>query len=135
MKICKKCKIEKLKSDFYTHPGMKDGFLSFCKNCINSPERKKSNKEYMRNVRFLVLQKYSAEIPFCSCCNETIIEFLGIDHIEGKGNLHRKELIKNGFTIYLWLRKNHYPNGFRVLCHNCNLSLGYNQYCPHGNLK
>jgi hypothetical protein len=58
---------------------------------------------------------------------------LGIDHINGGGTKHRKE-IKN-FGIYKWLIDNNYPLGYRVLCHNCNCSLGFNGYCPHGEIK
>jgi hypothetical protein len=30
-----------------------------------------------------------------------------------------------------WLRKNGFPKGFRVLCHNCNFAHGHYGYCPH----
>jgi hypothetical protein len=33
--------------------------------------------------------------------------------------------------LYLWLKRNNYPTGFRVLCHNCNLAIGFYGYCPH----
>lgn len=33
-----------------------------------------------------------------------------------------------------WLIHNRFPEGFRVLCFNCNNSLGMHGYCPHGNL-
>lgn len=36
-----------------------------------------------------------------------------------------------GWVITLWLKKNNYPPGFRVLCMNCNFSLGMRGYCPH----
>ncbi len=67
----------------------------------------------------------------CVCCGETIFEFLSIDHINGGGSKHRKELKLQGTNFYRWLRDNNYPSGYRVLCYNCNLSLGFNGYCPH----
>jgi hypothetical protein len=91
----------------------------------------KAQKKYNQKIRFDVLQTYSGKYPQCACCGESKIEFLGINHINGKGNLHRKELTKQGTTLYLWLKKNNYPVGFNVLCHNCNLSMGYYGYCPH----
>jgi hypothetical protein len=33
--------------------------------------------------------------------------------------------------MYTWLRNQGYPNGFRTLCHNCNLARGFYGYCPH----
>lgn len=66
---------------------------------------------------------------FCSCCGETHIEFLTIDHINGGGTKHRKsEKIGN---IYYWLRRNGYPSGYRVLCFNCNCARGHFGCCPH----
>jgi hypothetical protein len=64
----------------------------------------------------------------CACCGESRYEFLAIDHINGGGTQHHKQIRT---PIVRWLRKNNYPEGFRVLCHNCNQSLGQYGYCPH----
>jgi hypothetical protein len=53
----------------------------------------------------------------CAKCGDTTDEFLQIDHINGGGTEHRKQI---GSGIYRWLRKNQWPEGFRVLCANCN---------------
>lgn len=74
----------------------------------------------------------------CACCGETHMEFLSIDHIDGKGAEHRRTglgPITNGAGLYSWLIKNNFPAGLRVLCMNCNFSIGHSGYCPHGNLK
>lgn len=68
----------------------------------------------------------------CQCCGETHIEFLTVDHINGGGTQHRKVLNKEGRTFYVWLREMGYPkDDFRVLCYNCNCSMGRVGYCPH----
>lgn len=67
----------------------------------------------------------------CSCCKENRYEFLCIDHINGGGNIHRKKIGDGGTSFYGWLKKNDYPVGFQVLCHNCNMSKGSYGYCPH----
>jgi len=88
--------------------------------------------EYKKETRIEVLSRYSGNPPKCSCCGEKHIEFLVIDHIEGGGYKHRKFLKKHGGTqFYLWLKKNNYPKEYRVLCMNCNFSLGIRGYCPH----
>ncbi len=68
----------------------------------------------------------------CSCCGETEFHFLCIDHVNGGGNKHRKE-VPGGVGMISWLRKNNYPKGFRVLCHNCNQAIAVLGRCPHGN--
>ena len=46
IKICTKCKIEKLKSKFYKYKRNKDGLTSWCKVCKN-----KANSSYQRSDR------------------------------------------------------------------------------------
>lgn len=77
-------------------------------------------------LRKLVLEHYGGK---CACCGETRYEFLAIDHINGDGRIHRRSV--PGSRICRWLRKNNFPEGFRILCHNCNQSLGHYGYCPH----
>ncbi len=62
---------------------------------------------------------------------ENRLEFLCIDHTNGDGAAHRKITGGAGQRTYLWLRKNGFPEGFRVLCYNCNQALGGFGYCPH----
>ncbi|HYT41037.1 MAG TPA: hypothetical protein VEP90_01705 [Methylomirabilota bacterium] len=80
---------------------------------------------------------YGGETPTCAClgCRETIDQFLCIDHINGGGNDHRKEIKRNGAAFYQWLRTNSYPEGFQVLCHNCNMAKSLYGKCPHEDLN
>lgn len=105
-------------------------------NKILTFENNLSRSLYMKQYRFKlkieVLKKYGG--VFCSCCKIDKISFLVIDHIEGGGTKHTKE-VGHGHKFYLWLKKNNYPSGFRVLCHNCNWGNYINNYnCPH-NIK
>ena len=84
-------------------------------------------KRYQRKLREQVLAHYGHK---CVCCGEDTYEFLAIDHIDGGGNKHRKE-VGYGATFYLWVIKNNFPKGLQVLCHNCNLAKGYYKICPH----
>ena|SRR5258708_15106578 len=84
------------------------------------------------NLRLEVLQHYCGSgTPFCMCpgCKETTLEFLSIDHVNGGGERHRKEI--GSSYINYWLRNNNYPPGFQVLCHNCNQAKGCYRRCPH----
>lgn len=72
----------------------------------------------------------------CSCpggCEITALEFLSIDHIGGGGKQHVDNTGRRltGVALYRWLREHNHPEGFRVLCMNCNFAIGHHGYCPH----
>lgn len=89
--------------------------------------------EYLRkryySIRIECLNYYSNNMLECNCCKEKEIKFLSIDHINNDGAKHRKEMKQK--NIYRWLKTNNYPEGFQVLCYNCNLSKGFYGECPH----
>ena len=66
----------------------------------------------------------------CTCCGETEITFLTIDHVENDGAAHRRQP-RVDHAIGIWLRRNGYPPGFQVLCWNCNLAKALYGNCPH----
>lgn len=94
-----------------------------CQHCSDVFQR------YQRKLKSEIISHYSPSPPHCNCCGETNIEFLTIDHIDGNGAAHRREL--NGKKFYNWLRNNNYPDGYQVLCVNCNFAKGANGECPH----
>lgn len=104
------------------------------KSTIFQKENREKHNEYNRrtkvNYRRKVLEHYGLK---CECCGEEIYEFLTIDHINGGGNKHKKEIGKK--VIYKWLIDNDFPEGYRTLCYNCNCSIGHYGYCPHQLLK
>jgi rubredoxin len=69
----------------------------------------------------------------CACpdCNESRIEFLSLDHINGDGAEHRKK-VGGGNALYRWLIKNNFPSEYKLqlLCYNCNLAKSDSKYCP-----
>ena len=83
-----------------------------------------------QKIRLDILNYYSNNKLVCACCGEAIYEFLTIDHINGGGNKHRKE-IGSSRKLYRWLKIHGYPEGFRVLCMNCNFATRYRKPCPH----
>lgn len=81
-------------------------------------EHKRANDLYKARVKIEVLSHYSNEsVPICSRCSIVDIDVLTIDHIQGKGHEHKK--LTQGH-LYRWLQQNNYPEGFQVLCFNCN---------------
>lgn len=136
-KWCPKCKSIKSVEDFTFDYRRPDGCKSWCRSCQaeysskRRPEYRERKNESARvsraALRIQVLRHYSADDPYCACCGEDALEFLSVDHIDGGGTQHKKKVRH----VYKWIRDNDFPEGFRVLCHNCNQSLGAYGYCPH----
>jgi hypothetical protein len=143
-KQCPKCGEVKGLDQFYNQPGKKDGKATNCKQCrqdVSNADRAANSDRYRAYARKRVFKlRLSALMHYsnnsCACCGETHIEFLAIDHIDGNGNQHRKEFnTGSGTPFYYWLKRNNYPEGFRVLCHNCNMAIGLYGKCPHEDIK
>ena len=94
---------------------------------------KETALSYKKKLRIACLSFYGGNPPKCNCCKENTYEFLAIDHINGGGNKHKKE--RGCSSLYAWLVRNNFPDGFQVLCHNCNLAKGFYGACPHTNNK
>ena len=75
----------------------------------------------------------------CSCCGESNIAFLTLDHVHNDGAAHRRELKEKhgydprGIRFYAILRSKGYPQDGRlqVLCWNCNCAKQFYGGCPH----
>jgi len=111
--ICKKCKI---KYDKEWRQNNRDGWNQLI-------------KESNRRLTNEVIDSYGGK---CACCGETRKEYLSIDHISGNGRKHKREIgAEDSKEFYRWLRQNNYPEGFQVLCFNCNCGKGNYSVCPH----
>lgn len=96
---------------------------------IKTPHNKEKERIYKLTLRLNALNYYSNNELKCNCCLENELRFLAIDHIYNNGNEHRRNMKSN---IYVWLKQNNYPEGFQVLCHNCNMGKAFNHgVCPH----
>jgi len=98
----------------------------------NPEEWAATKKRYARKLKLEVMTHYGR---VCACCREDQLEFLAIDHIHGNGAADRLEKTGKrnaaGDTFYRKLKHLGYPEGYRVLCHNCNMAFGCFGYCPH----
>ena len=107
-----------------------------CKPCNNS--RYRINKEQILkivNVARIRLKEliFSHYGKMCACCGEDNFMLLTIDHIEGNGKEHRKE-VSSGTAFWYWIKRNNFPVDFQTLCYNCNIGRYRNGgICPHRN--
>lgn len=85
-------------------------------------------RSYRLKVKQEVMLRYGGK---CTCCGETSLPFLTIDHINNDGFLERKNGISS-YGFYMSLRE---PNSLRedlqVLCWNCNAAKEFFGICPH----
>lgn len=94
-------------------------------------ERYRQNiRKYKAEIRLKNISHYSKGKNECACCGEKNIKFLSIDHINGNGSKHQRE--NHIPNLSMWLYKNNFPEGFQILCYNCNQGKYTNGgICPH----
>ena len=77
------------------------------------------------------LKLSDSKTPCCNCCGESFsINFLALDHIDGRKSMGHKPS-HTGIKIYREILKNDFPDGFQILCHNCNTAKFQLGTCPH----
>ena len=80
------------------------------------------NREYFPRIKQLVLTHYGNGKLICVRCGFDNIKALSIDHINGGGNKHRKQINRtSSHKFYCWLKKQNFPEGYQTLCMNCQL--------------
>jgi hypothetical protein len=125
----RECVREYRQNYYRTHA---DYLKNYHKIYYHANKEKQKNYMHERNKLFKekVLLYYSNNDIKCACCGEREIQFLSIDHINGGGTKHIKE-VGGGTGFYRWLIKNNFPAGYQVLCMNCNFAKGKSGCCPH----
>lgn len=127
---CNECLINRNKSSKINYQKKRD--LNLCVSCSSQTQNKSLCEKCLdkikikrRKIKENVLLAYGEK---CNCCGESTKEFLHIDHINGNGRKHLKE-IKMDF--YQWLIKNNFPSEFQILCANCNMCKFRYKVCSH----
>lgn len=146
--ICRQCAIEKRKAHAKANPekkrannarwyqSRKDRVADMNKKryAANAEDFKRRARECREKLKAQVFDAYGGYV--CNCCGETEPTFLTIDHVNNDGNEHRRQLAGKNGTIgnqmYRWLIDNGFPEGFQILCYNCNIGKYRNGgICPH----
>lgn len=122
-KLCDKCN------------GKIQGDHTKCENC-----RKIARAACLKSNAKTKAECFAVYGGKCTCCGESQLVFLTIDHVNGNGSAHRRELAKEnksrgrdfgGARMYRWLKRQGWPAGFQVLCWNCNVAKRQLGRCPH----
>lgn len=156
-KKCSRCGETKPLDDFYRVSKSSDQRGAWCKVCSNESrhrlyithldrEKQRAHERYIRlgneirrynnnknqELKALLVAHYSNNTNRCACCGETEVRFLTIDHINGDGSEHRKtSKCGTGSVFYRWLKREGMPEGYQVLCYNCNNARAWHGKCPH----
>jgi len=87
-----------------------------------------SRREAVRHDVYMAYGGYR-----CACCGETERAFLSIDHINNDGAEHKRACnLRTSEQFYRWLKRNGFPEGFQILCMNCQWGKRNNNgVCPH----
>ena len=143
-KVCSKCGIEKPFNDFYFKFSKP---IARCKSCTNTINRNyytrtikerrlydasrsgtavPRHKKFREKIKRECFSHYCIGDIKCDVCEIDDFEVLTLDHINGGGRKMSREIgldtcsgSVGGYRLYLYLKRNNYPKGFRVLCFNC----------------
>lgn len=141
IKTCSRCGVVKTFSEYSPRPRKNGtmGVRGVCRECERhrwkelrkNPEiiaqRKEYNRQRNAQMRVQIFSHYGA---ICVCCGINEPAFLTIDHINGGGSAHRR-IVGSGVAFKKWIIDNGFPDGFQILCYNCNLAKKDNDKCPH----
>jgi len=129
--ICKKCH-KKLNKEWYQNNRDRCIQASKMWKQNNRDRYNQLNREGYRRLINEIIDAYGGK---CACCGETRKEYLTIDHVDGDGRKQRREIgVTSSDGLYRWLRQNNYPEGFQVLCFNCNCGKRNFSVCPHNEI-
>lgn len=141
-KQCTKCDLEKPLAEFAKDARCKDGRRSMCTSCAALAMREyratdrgreitnRIQRDYYRRAKLEAIAYYSRGTMSCACCGEGELVFLTIDHVNGDGAEHRRQTRDTNVGVVL--KRAGWPDGYQVLCFNCNCGRERNGgICPH----
>ena len=142
-KMSKESQIKRLKSRGQKPINTKEEWKKM-RSKSSKKEYNKHKNDYKRRQDYFVkrakllksqvFMHYCNGVIQCACCGELIEEFLTIDHISGRKNYNHSKS-STGYILYSWIIQNDFPDGFQILCMNCNWAKGMYEQCPHQTKK
>lgn len=151
-KLCPKCNTIQPIGNFSKDHTTKTSYRSHCKKCCgiyrkvyyernrkklianvvnwkkdHHSEYLKYMKHYRQKIKIQLMTAYGGK---CTCCGESHVEFLTIEHKNRDGQAHKRRL-KTSLAIYKEIIKQGFPDQYTVLCMNCNFARRFNKVCPH----
>jgi len=91
----------------------------------NCEDLKRKKTAYLQKLKSEAISRYGGK---CACCGETTMEFLTMEHMNGRKNSLVKKTGKSG---WMQAKSLGWPEDITVLCYNCNCAKGAYGICPH----
>ena len=115
-KECKKCYLVRARSNESREARSRAYYQQYGKGIYTRKAERK--KAILQELREDVLTYYSVKaFPICAFCGYDDIRALELDHIEEKSWEKGR---RSGKAFYEHLRSLGFPEGYQVLCRNCN---------------
>jgi hypothetical protein len=84
------------------------------------------HKNRADELRQQIIDAYGGK---CTCCGESELVFLTIEHLNGDGRKHRGN--RNRYMVYKDIVEEGFPDKYTILCMNCNFARRWGRTCPH----
>lgn len=92
---------------------------------VNKKQISENKKKELDRAKLEGIIHYGSK---CTCCGESTIEFLTLEHLNGRVKGKKR---RSGKGAWLEARRLKYPATMTVLCFNCNCAKGVYGSCPH----
>ena len=110
------------------HPSLREQFGDDHIGYRNELRRRQNARN--RRLRDEIYAHYSKGDVKCACCGENDPRFLNVEHINGRAS--KTDI---GVRLYYRLKRENFPEGYQILCYNCNIAKGIYGQCPHQEIK
>lgn len=114
MRKCSRCHKIKSVDCFYRRKDRRGQYQSHCLECD-----KFRTRESRAKVRRTLVHHYSGGTNACAICAESRFAVLDLDHTHG-GGIKDRASHKTIHQYYMRLIRQGFPEGYRILCRNCN---------------
>lgn len=121
--VCRECGESKPIREFTRN---RERTQAYCRACASNYGRKVAATKRLAALRTVA----GGADPACTCCGETTLEFLAIDHADNDGAEHRKT-VSGASLVARLARGEDVGVRLQLLCHNCNMSREFYGACPH----
>jgi hypothetical protein len=138
-KWCARCGAERPLADFGPNEKRKDGKQTYCRdhqraavNASAAIHGARHGREHRQRFRAEMIAAYGGR---CACCGESEPVFLCLDHPNGVPDEHRNARHRSGRLspdkLCALLKRQGWPQEYRLLCWNCNAAIAMLGVCPH----